>query len=174
MSESFRPIIMRSNRLLGAALVERNLITVEQLNDATERFLQVLDTAPELDASLLSVLLNETRAFSEEAMLEYLVDDVQIGLIDVRDIDFNDDLKLHLRTGPCRATWSVPFDRDEDVHFIASAYYLSPAVRQYWEKQLGGSIIWFGSTMESIRDFLEKLQLERAMHAGVAMPAGAA
>jgi len=174
MPENFRPIIMRSNRLLGAALVERNLITVEQLNSATERFLQVLDSAPEFEASLLSVLVNETKALTEEGLMEYLIDEEELGLIDVRDIDYNDDIKLHIKPNSCWATWTVPFDKDEEVNYVASAYYLSPAVRQYWEKQLGGPIIWFGSSMESISDFLEKLELERAAHAGVPVAAGAA
>src|SRR5262245_60266967 len=135
MSENLRPIIMRSNRLLGAALVERNLITVDQLNQATERFLQILETAPETEASLLSVLVNEVKATSEDALLEYLVEELQLGVIDPRELDLNDDLKLHLNVGVCWATWTVPFDKDEDVHYVASAYYLSQAVRQQWEKQ---------------------------------------
>jgi hypothetical protein len=173
MSENLRPIIMRSNRLLGAALVERNLVTVEQLNQATERFLQILDTAGETDVSLLSVLVNEVKAVTEEALLEYLVDELSLGLIDVRELDLSDDLKTHLQIGQCWATWSVPFDKDEDVHYVASAYCLSPAVRQYWEKQLGSPVIWFGASHESISGFLEKLQVERAMH-GSPMHAGAA
>lgn len=173
MSEILRPIIMRSNRLLGAALVERNLITVEQLNQATERFLQILDTAGETEASLLSVLVHEVKAVTEDTLLEYLVDELSLGLIDVRELDLSDDLKLHLQPGQCWATWSVPFDKDEDVHYVASAYCLSPAVRQYWEKQFGGPVIWFGATIESITGFLEKLKIERAMHASPAH-AGAA
>lgn len=172
MSENLRPIIMRSNRLLGAALVERNLITVDHLNAATERFLQILDESRESEASLLSVLINETKAVTEDGLLEYLVEELQLGLIDVRELDFNDDLKLHIQPGVSWATWTVPFDKDEDVHYVASAYYLSPAVRQYWEKALGGPIIWFGATLESISGFLEKLQLERATHGNVV--AGAA
>lgn len=172
MSENFRPIIMRSNRLLGAALVERNLISVEQLNAATERFLQVLDTAAEFDASLLSVLINETKALTEEGLLEYLIDEEALGLIDVRDIDYNDDIKLHIKPDSCWATWTVPFDKDEEINYVASAYFLSPAVRQYWEKHLGGPIIWFGASMESITDFLEKLEIERATHAGSPVAAG--
>ena len=61
----------------------------------------------------------------------------------------------------CWATWSVPFDREEDFHFVATAYYLSPAVRTYWEKQLNGPILWFGTTLEGIADHLEKLQAEK-------------
>lgn len=173
MADNLRPIIMRSNRLLGATLVERNLITVEQLNQATERFLQVLETGRPVEASLLSVLVNETKALTEDGLLEYLVDEVQLGLLDIREIDLNDDVKTHLQAGPCWATWTVPFDKDEDVHYVVSAYYLSPAVRQYWEKQLGGPVIWFGGTLESINEFLEKLQVERAAN-GHAVHVGAA
>jgi hypothetical protein len=56
----------------------------------------------------------------------------------------------------------VPFDHEEDFHFIATAYYLSPAVRSFWEKQFTGPILWFGSTLEVIADYLEKLTAERA------------
>jgi hypothetical protein len=45
---------------------------------------------------------------------------------------------------------------------VATAYYLSPAVRVFWEKQLGGPIIWFGTTLEGIADYLEKLPLDHS------------
>jgi hypothetical protein len=38
---------------------------------------------------------------------------------------------------------------------------LSPAVRAYWEKQFGTTIVWFGTTLEILADFLEKLETER-------------
>ena len=55
----------------------------------------------------------------------------------------------------------MPVDHDEDFHFIATAYYLSPAVRSFWEKQYTGPILWFGSTLEVIADYLEKLVADR-------------
>ena len=163
MSE-YRPIIMRSNRLLGAALVEKNLITVDQLNDATERFLQILETATIRESSLLSVLINETKALTEESLLDFMVEDQSLAPLDLREIDPQEDVKLRLDPGVCWATWSVPFDRDEDVHYVASAYCLSAAVRQYWEKTLGQPIIWFATTVGNVSDFLEKLEAERAAH----------
>lgn len=30
-------------------------------------------------------------------------------------------------------------------------------MRAHWEKQLGGPILWFGTTLEGIADYLEKL-----------------
>jgi hypothetical protein len=55
----------------------------------------------------------------------------------------------------------VPFDREEDFHFVATAYYLSPAVRSHWEKKLGGQIIWQATTMDIIADFLDRIHAER-------------
>jgi hypothetical protein len=170
MSE-FRPIIMRSNRSLGAALVEKNLITVEQLEAATDRLLQVLDQGMDREACLLRILIHETHALTEDAILEHLVEDLSVGLLDLREIDLHDDIKTHLNTGTCWATWTVPFDREDDIHHVASAYYLSPGVRQHWEKLLGGSIIWFGTTLDSVADVLEKLEAERAGVAGGVAPA---
>jgi hypothetical protein len=73
-----------------------------------------------------------------------------------------DDVKRDIDLDACWATWSVPFDREEDFHFVATAYYLSPAVRTHWEKKLGGQIIWQATTMDIIADFLDRVQAERA------------
>jgi hypothetical protein len=56
----------------------------------------------------------------------------------------------------------VPFDKEEDFHFVASAYYLSTAVRSYWEKQLGGNILWYATSLEIVSDFLERVEAGRA------------
>jgi hypothetical protein len=64
--------------------------------------------------------------------------------------------------GSCWATWTVPFDKEEDFYFVASAYYLSTAVRSHWEKQLGTNILWYAATLEIISDFLEKTEAARA------------
>jgi hypothetical protein len=161
MSE-FRPIIMRSNRLLGAALVEKNLITVEQLETANERLLQALEKGSDREACLLAILMHDVHALSQDDLLEHLVEELSLGLIDLREIELNDDVKTHLNTGMCWATWTVPFDKDDDIHFVATAYSLSPAVKQFWEKHFSGPVIWFGTTLDSIHDCLEKLETERA------------
>ncbi len=57
----------------------------------------------------------------------------------------------------CWATWSVPFDQEEDFTFIASAYYPSPAVKTYWEKKFEGPLLWFGTTLEGIAEHLDRL-----------------
>ena len=41
--------------------------------------------------------------------------------------------------------------------FIASAYYLSPPVRAYWEKRFAGPLLWYGTTLEGIGEQLDRL-----------------
>lgn len=160
MAAEHRSLLMRANRLLGASLVENNLVKVEDLEAANDRLLELLETGAVKQASLLSVLLYEKKVMTEEALFQHLVEDHGVGLIDLRTYDVPEETRKALNLDACWATWTVKFDQEEDVHFIATAYYLSPAVRTFWEKHLKGPIIWFATTIESITEFLEKLEGE--------------
>jgi len=160
MSEH-RSLILRSNRLLGAALVEHNLITVEQLDEANERLLLTMDDGTVRQMCLLDILMNGTHALTEDRLLEHTVDDLGMALLDLRQIEPSDDVKIAIDPAVCWATWTVPFDQDEEISYVASAYHLSTAVRQFWEKRLGGTLVWFGATLDSVSDFLEALEAER-------------
>ena len=160
MSE-FRSIIMRANRLLGANLVENNLVRIEDLEKANERLFQILEEGVDQDASLLKILVDELQVLTEENILSFLVDERGIGIIDLEDIEMGDDLRVDIKTDQCWATWTVPFDREEDFHYLATCFYMSDAVRQYWEKELGGSIVWFATTMKSLTQMLEWVENER-------------
>ena len=103
-------------------------------------------------------LAYDLKVLREETVLQYMVDNEGVGLVDLRTYDVSEDIKKTLDTDVCWATWSIPFDREEDYRFIATAYYLSPAVRTYWEKQYGGPVLWFGTTLEIVADYLEKLE----------------
>lgn len=161
---------MRSNRLLGANLVEANLVKLEDLEPANERLLSLADTELPRQCTVLGVLAYEMKVLREEDVLQHIVDNEGVGLVDLRNYDVMDDGRKTIDIDACWATWSVPFDREEDFHFIATAYYLSPAVRTYWEKQCNGPILWFGTTLEGIADHLEKLTAERAAMPQVAVP----
>ena len=50
MSEH-RTLLMRANRLLGAALVETNLVKIEDLGAANERLLELLQSNAERQAT---------------------------------------------------------------------------------------------------------------------------
>jgi hypothetical protein len=161
MSAEHRPLMMRANRLLGAQLVEHNLVKIEDLETANERLLELVAEGNPRQSTVLGVLAYEKKVVKEDDILTYLADVEGIGLIDLRNYDISEEHRTTLDVSACWATWSVPFDKEEDFHCVATAYYLSPAVKSYWEKQLGGPVIWYGTSLEVIADFLERLEAER-------------
>jgi hypothetical protein len=153
---------MRANRLLGAALVDHNLVKIEDLEQANERLLEIIAAGKVREATLLGILAYELKVVREEDILEYLVSSEGIGLVDLRSYDLHEEMRKSFDTSLCWATWSLPFDKEENFIFIATAYYLSPAVRTFWEKQLGTtSIVWYGTSLEIIASTLERIEAER-------------
>jgi len=148
---------MRANRLMGAGLVEHNLVKIEDLESANERMLIVAGENQPRQATVLGILAYESKVLQEEDVLQHLVDVEGIGLVDLRSYEISDEVRKGLEPGACWATWSVPFDKEEGFTFMATAYYLSPAVRTYWEKRCEGPVLWYGTTLENIADYLEKL-----------------
>lgn len=157
-----RSLLMRANRLLGATLVEANLVTVDQLESANEKLLELIAGSAPRQCTLLGVLAYDLKVVREEDVLQHCVDEHNIGLVDLRAYEGAEDVKHGLSIPACWATWTVPFDRDEDFTFVATAYYLSPAVRAFWEKQLGGQIVWYGATLDEIAETLERLAASAA------------
>lgn len=167
MSKEHRPLLMRANRLLGATLVERNLVKIEDLETANEKLIEIVAADQPRQSTILGILSYDMKVIKEDEVLHHVVETDGVGLVDLRDYDVPEDMKKNLDVGACWATWSVPFDHEEEFFFVATAYYLSPAVRLFWEKQLGGPILWFGTTLEAVADYLEK-------HAASVPPPGAA
>lgn len=147
---------MRANRLLGAQLVEHNLVKIEDLELANEKFIETVSGDVTRQTTILGILAYDMKVVKEDDVLHHMVDSEGLGLVDLRDYEVPDESKKNLEVDACWATWSVPFDREEEFYFVATAYYLSPAVRSYWEKELGGPILWFGATLEGIAEYLEK------------------
>lgn len=171
MSEN-RPLLMRANRLLGASLVEHNLVKIEDLENANERLLEAIAANDRRKCSVLAIIAYEMKTVREEDLLQHIVETDGIGLIDLRNYETSDDVKKSIDFADCWATWTVPFDHEEDFHFVATAYYLSPAVRAHWQKKLGGRILWYGTTLEVIADHLEKIETERNQLAGLTQAVG--
>jgi hypothetical protein len=169
---------MRANRLLGASLVEHNLVKIEDLEAANEKFIEIVGGEQQLrQSTILGILAYDMKVVKEDDVLHHIVETDGIGLVDLREYDVPDEVKKHLDTGACWATWSVPFDKEEEFTFVATAYYLSPAVRTFWEKQTGGPILWFGTTLEAVADYLEKFAIaeaERGANGAVVAPAAVA
>jgi hypothetical protein len=158
MANEHRSLMMRANRLLGATMVEMNLIKLEDLDTANERLLEITANENARQSSVLSILAYEMKVVKEEDVLHHLVEDHGVGLVDLRNYEGSEELKKKLDLGACWATWTVPFDHDEGFYFLATAYYMSPAVRTFWEKKLDAPILWYGATLEMLGDYLEKLE----------------
>jgi hypothetical protein len=171
MKPANRNLLLRCNRYLGSALVEGDLVTLPNLEAATERLLQLVAEGDNRLCNVLGVLAYEMKVLREEDVLQHLADDHGAGLVDLRDVELGEELKQSLDLEVCWATWTLPFDREEGFNSVASACFLSSAARTYWEKHLNGPIIWYGATIESIADQLEKLTAARA--AAVPVPAAA-
>ena len=170
-SKEYRPLVMRANRLLGAQLVEHNLVKIEDLNTANEKFIEAVGGDQPRNATILGLLAYDMKVLKEDDVLHQLVENDGLGLVDLRNYEVPDEVKKDLDIEACWATWSVPFDKEEEFFFVATAYYLSPAVKNHWEKRLGGPILWFGTTLEVIAEHLEKMGAEAAAAAAAAVPA---
>ena len=153
--------MMRANRALGASLVEHNLISIDVLESANDRLLELMASDSSESVSLLHILVNEKQSLTEAQLLSYQIEEMGLGMVDLSNYDQPYDLRKRIDIDACFATWTVPFDIEEGMHFLASAYYLSPAARSYWERQLETPILWFVTSTDNINDFLRKLKLER-------------
>jgi len=162
MSKEHRPLLMRANRLLGANLVEHNLVKIEDLEAANEKLIEVVASDQPRQSTILGILAYDLKVLKEDDVLHHIVESDGTGLVDLRDYEVPDEMKKSLDVGACWATWSVPFDREEEFTFVATAYYLSPAVRAYWEKELGGRVLWYGTTLDAIADYLEQMTAQAA------------
>jgi hypothetical protein len=157
MDAKYRSLLMRSNRLLSVQLVEENLIKVDDLEAANEKLLDLISSGTPRQRTVLGILAYDLRVVNEETILLHQRDTDATGVVDLRHYELNEKLKEDIDLDACRATWSIPFDVEEDLTFIATAYYLSPSVRKYWEEKYDGKVLWYGTTLEMIAEYLESL-----------------
>jgi hypothetical protein len=111
MSPENSSLLMRANRLFGAALVEHNLVKVEDLEKANERLLELIAQNLPRQATVLGVLAYEIKVIREEDVLQHIVETEGLGLVDLRSYEPPDELKKGLDMDACWATWSVPSTR---------------------------------------------------------------
>ncbi len=151
-----RSLLMKANRQLGLTLADRNLLQAEQLQEATDRWLEWV-AGGERGASLLRVLTQSLKFLREEDLLQHAMAREEAGLVDLRDFDVPAEFRRLPDPGLCWATWTVPFDRLAGFTCLASAYVLSPVVKAHWEGQIQGPVLWFGTTMDGVSEPLGRL-----------------
>jgi hypothetical protein len=66
MSTEHRTLLMNANRRLGAALVEHNLVKIEDLEQANERLLEIVATNQPRQSTVLGILAYEMKVVRED------------------------------------------------------------------------------------------------------------
>jgi len=161
--QEYRPLIVRSNRTLGSLLLEKKLVTSEQLDAANEKLLEYLEKEDLRRANILYVLLFEMQVLNEDAYLEALVEKHSLPLMDLHACQFKKIIDLQLDPTTCWATWTIPFDIVDDFFLLATVLYPSPQVVKFWQdKYAGKNIIWYGLTVRAFQTAMEKLEQVKA------------
>lgn len=154
------PIILRSNRFLGNNLVNHELITLEQLEEANNVLLDKIDADNTREASLLRILMWDLDFLKEEDLIEFQVDEYELGLVDVGFYSFLPNLDHLFTVEDCCSTWTVPFDSENDFYFLATSYYMSQPVVKFWEEKLNGRVLWFIAQLGGLSTLLENAEQE--------------
>lgn len=150
-----RQLILRANRFLGSALVEKGLVEQAALEEANERLIDLLQSEEVDRPSLLRILVYDLRVLDEEDLLDALARGAPVGMVDLSQVNIR--LPGGVRPEECAATHTIPFDHRERHHFLASTYYLSKPVRDYWEERLEGELVWSATTLQHMEEALEEL-----------------
>lgn len=150
-----RSLILKVNRLLGAQLVQRDLIGLDDLDAANEVFLEKLRSDELHEASILKILIYETQTLSEDNLIAHQIDELGLGSCRLSSYFLNEDVLKEIRPDICRITWTLPFDYKAGFWFLGTAYFLSSAVVEYWEKQLRAPIIWYLATTADIAQVID-------------------
>jgi hypothetical protein len=148
--QQHRALILRSNRFLGSALVDKGLVSTNDLEEANGKFMEAIQAADLKRASILSTLLFELKKLEEAKLLDYLVEEMKLGLVDLDFIELRSLRPMEVDLDLCWGTSTVPFDVVEGIHFLASCYYMSAPVVKHWETMLGGRVIWYGTSTSSL------------------------
>ena len=154
------PIILRSNRSLGNNLVNHELITLDQLEEANNVLLDKIDAENTREASLLRILMWELDYLTEKDLIEFQVDKNESGLVDLGFYSFLHNMDELFTLEDCWSTWTVPFDHENGYFFLATAYHLSQPVVKYWEEKLEGRALWFVTELGGISTLLENAEQE--------------
>jgi len=157
--QEYRPLIVRSNRTLGSLLLEKKLVTSDQLDSANEKLIECLDKEDLRRASILHVLIFDLQVLNEDAYLEAVVEKFGLSLMDLHSCQFKKVAELALDPTACWATWTIPFDIVDDFYLLATVHYPSPQVVKFWQDKFPGKhIIWYALTIRSFQAGMEKLE----------------
>lgn len=140
--------------------MEHNLVDVSDLEAANERLLEYVQEGIGRRTSILGLLVWEMNTLSEADLIRLQFDEYNLAPLDLDGMEWDETGFSDVSPDACWATWTVPFDRKEGFTFLATAYYLSSSVIEYWEEFTGGPVIWYGATMEGLGSMIEAREKE--------------
>ncbi len=152
---SLQQLILRANRYLAAALLENRLITSDDVEKANGKLLNLLQSSSFHNASVLTILIYELQALNEDNLISHLVDTHKVGLVHLGHFQFEQAPLEGIEIEECSATMSIPFDRIGNAVCIATCYYLSKPVIDYWENKFE-NILWYSTSVSSFSAALEQ------------------
>jgi hypothetical protein len=157
--EQYRPLLLKTNRALGAALLEAKLITPEQLEAANVRLLEQIKHSQWRQAALLPLLLSGNGELKEGALLQYQAEIHGVGLIVLSSYNLERSVEPSIELPVCWMTRSLPYDRQEEFVFIATNNYLSEPVREYWAQRYSGlKIVWMAAGVGDLSEAIERVE----------------
>lgn len=156
--QQYRALILRSNRFLGSALVDKGLLTTADLEKANGKFMDAIQSSDLKRASILSTLLFDLKSLEETKLLDYLVDERKLGLVDLNFVELGSLRPINVDIALCWASSTVPFDCVEGTYMVATCYYMSAPVVKHWEGLLDGRVIWYATTISSLSRALERIE----------------
>jgi hypothetical protein len=143
MDRVINSLLLKANRALSSNLASLSMVDPDHLDEANERFVEHLREGNLTRASILRVLLYELQSLDEKALIDYQLGSLSLGAVPLDRYQISETLLSGFVLEECMATWSVPVDLMGEVYCVASAYYLSNFVREFWETKLGKGIIWY-------------------------------
>ena len=170
MERKTSSLLIKSNRVLGTRLVEADLTNVEDMDRANERFIELARAKDLKRASLLRVLVYDMQSLKEESLLDYQLENYPVGAVMLENYKVDDELLAQESLELMRASWTMPMDRVNGRWFLATAYYMSDIVRQFWEERLEGRISWYISSLSQLEAIFESLAENEAVNAAQQEP----
>ena len=165
MNRQTSSLLIKSNRVLGTRIVEAGLCSLEEMDRANEAFIAFARAKDIKRSSLLRVLVYDNQTLKEESLLDHQLEHFPVGAVMLENYDLDEELLSEHPLELLRASWTLPIDKVNGRWFLATAYYMSDIVRQFWEDRLDGRITWFISSlnqMEMAFDSLAEKEAEAA------------
>lgn len=170
MERKTSSLLIKSNRVLGTRLVEADLASVEEMDRANEVFIDLARAKDIKRASLLRVLVYDMQSLKEESLLDYQLENYPVGAVMLENYKIDDELLAQESLELMRASWTLPIDRVNGRWFLATAYYMSDIVREFWEERLEGRITWLVSSLSQLETVFESLAENEAVKAAEEQP----